>query len=101
MSKGRKAVTQEDFATFVKEVATALTIMGTDIMKMQTIFYNYLDEVGKMEKPTCVSCKEQLMIPLVKGIEKSEICPNCGNNIYGAEAVTFEDWDEGIVGEEE
>ena len=100
MAKGRKPVTQDDFGTFVKEVATALTIMGGDLMRMQQIFYNYLNEMGKMETPTCVHCKEQLLIPIVNGIEKSEISPQCNNNIYGKGTTTFENWDAGNNEEE-
>ncbi len=99
-----KKVEQEAFENFVREVAGVISIMGADIMKMQTIMYNLLDEMGKIEKPICVACKEQLMIPVVKNVDKSDICPNCGENIYGKEQTTFESWDdEGITqgGEEE
>lgn len=99
-----KKATQEDFENFVKEVAHVISIMGADVMKMQTIMYNLLDEMDKVEKPICVSCKETLLIPIVQNVEKSDICPNCGENIYGSEQTTFESWDnEGITqdGEEE
>ena len=97
-------VEQEAFENFVNEVANVITIMGTDVMKIQTILYNLLDELDMVEKPICVSCKEQLYIPIVKGVDKSDICPSCGENIYGNEQATFETWDdEGITqdGEEE
>ena len=98
-----KKVKQEDFENFVQEVAHVISVIGADVMKMQTIVYNLLDEMGKVEKPTCVSCKEKLLIPVVQNIDRSDDCPNCGENIYGNEQTTFESWDEGITigGEEE
>ena len=98
-----KKVEKEEFDKFVQEVAHVISIMGADIMKMQTIMYNLLDELDKVEKPICVSCKEVLFIPIVKNVERSDVCPSCGENIYGAEQTTFESWDEGetIGGEEE
>ena len=96
-----KKVSQEDFENFVKEVAHVISIMGADVMKMQTIMYNLLDEMGKVEKPSCVSCKETLLIPVVQNVDKSEVCPNCGENIFGNEQTTFESWDDGTIGGEE
>jgi predicted RNA-binding Zn-ribbon protein involved in translation (DUF1610 family) len=96
-----KKVKQEHFDNFVQEVAGVVSILGGDLMKVQLILYNLLDEMGKIEKPICVSCKESLMIPVVKNIEKSDDCPNCGENIYGKGTTTFENWDEGQDGEEE
>ena len=75
--------------------------MGGDLLRMQQVFYNHLNEIGKMETPICVHCKEGLMIPIVKNIEKSEICPKCNKNIYGKGTTTFENWDAGTTNEEE
>jgi PHP family Zn ribbon phosphoesterase len=94
-------VKQEDFERFVNEVAQAINFIGSDLGKVQTIMYNLLDELGKLEKPTCVNCETQLMIPIVKNIIKNENCPYCGENIYGSEQPTFVDWDAGTVAEEE
>jgi predicted RNA-binding Zn-ribbon protein involved in translation (DUF1610 family) len=94
-------VRQEDFERFVSEVAQAVNIIGNDVGKIQAIMYNLLDELDKLEKPTCVHCNKTLMIPIVKNITKSESCPYCGQNIYGADQPTFENWDAGIVAEEE
>tara|TARA_R100000951_G_scaffold94157_1_gene82828 strand:+ start:15709 stop:16002 length:294 start_codon:yes stop_codon:yes gene_type:complete len=94
-------VRQEDFERFVNEVAQAINMIGNDLGKTQAIMYNLLDELGKLEKPTCVHCDKTLMIPIVKNINKSENCPYCGQNIYGSDQPTFEDWDAGAVAEEE
>ncbi|MAR83304.1 MAG: hypothetical protein CMF55_00715 [Legionellales bacterium] len=99
-----KKVEQEQFERFVQEVSQVITIMGADVMKMQSMMYNLLDELGKVEKPVCVACKEVLIIPVIKGIEKSDICPACGENIYGSGQTTFESWDDegvSVGGEEE
>ncbi len=42
------------------------------------------------------------MIPVnLPNIEKNDRCPACGSNLYEGEQKTFENWDEGITGEEE
>jgi len=98
-----KKVEREHFEKFVQEVAEVVSILGADLLKVQTILYNLLDEMGQIEKPTCVSCNENLMIPIVQNVDRSDTCPNCGENIYGMEKTTFENWDKGITqdGEEE
>jgi len=94
-------VKQEDFKKFVSEVALAINMIGNDLIKTQTILYNLLDEMGKMEKPTCNTCGKDLMIPILNNIERNETCPLCGDNIYGSEQPSFENWDNGTELEEE
>ncbi len=88
-------VSEKDFKVFVQEVATVIGMMGTDIGKTQALIYAILEDMGKVEKPNCASCKEQLVIPILASLEKSEVCPNCGDNVYGTTQVSFEDWDNG------
>ena len=95
-----KNVKEEAFKTFVNEVALAVNMIGNDLMKTQKILYSLMDELNMIEKPNCVHCKEQLMIPILEGLERSEDCPNCGKNIYGAGQPSFEDWDDGTDSEE-
>ena len=36
----------------------------------------------------------------MKAIEKSDVCPHCGKDIFGKQQTTFENWDDGISEEE-
>ena len=93
--------TKEDVKTLASEVTKILQLMGGDLMRLQTLVYTHLEEEGKVEKLICNNCKEELLRPNMKAIEKSDICPHCGEDIFGAEQTTFENWDDGVSGEEE
>ena len=101
----KKKVSQEELAqvisNFSTEVSNVLQILGSDVMKIQKILYNHLDEEGKIERIICKSCGQELLRPDIKGVEKSDICPSCGNNIFEGEQTTFENWDNGTTTEEE
>jgi formylmethanofuran dehydrogenase subunit E len=94
-----KKVNAEDFERFVREVAGALTMIGADLGKMQTLLYASLNQQGFIDEVKCPHCKEELMIPTLPDIEKSSVCPACGEDIYEGTQTTFETWDLG--GEEE
>ena len=101
MAKSRK-VDPQQYEDFVRDVANALTLIGADLMKLQKLVYASLDASGHIETITCPHCKEQLMIPVnLPNIEKNDRCPACGSHLYEGEQKTFENWDEGITGEEE
>jgi formylmethanofuran dehydrogenase subunit E len=93
--------TKEDVKALANEVTKILQMMGGDLMRLQTLVYTHLEEEGKVERIICKSCKEELLRPNIKAIEKSDVCPHCGGNIFGTEQTTFENWDDGISGEEE
>lgn len=97
-----KKIDPQHYEAFVTDVANALTLIGADLMKMQKLLYAALDASGNIENVTCPNCKEQLMIPVnLPNIEKNDVCPACTGNIYAGEQKTFENWDEGNIGEEE
>lgn len=94
-----KKVKAEDFENFARDLTNVLTIMGADLMKVQKLLYALLSEQGYVDERVCPHCKEELMIPNLPTIEKSDTCPACGKNIYEGTQTTFESWDAG--GEEE
>ncbi len=100
-----KKVSQEELneviGNFSREVAHVLQVLGADVIKMQTMLYNHLDEEGKIERIVCTNCGEELLRPNIRGVEKSDECPACGENIFGNAQSTFENWDAGITQEEE
>ncbi len=98
----KRKIDPQHYEDFVRDVANALTLIGGDLIKLQKLVYASLDASGNIETVTCPSCNEQLMIPInLPNIEKNDKCPNCGGNVYSGEQKTFENWDEGIAGEEE
>lgn len=80
---------------FAGEVSQSLMQIGGDLMKVQNLLYLHLQEEDKLEKIACAFCKNELLRPNIKGIEKSDICPACGKNIFENKQTTFEDWDSG------
>lgn len=87
--------------SWMREVATALNVLGMDVMKMQRLLFASLAEQGHVKEVTCPSCKEILLIPTLPNIEQSDICPKCGSSIYEGNQMTFENWDAGTTEEEE
>tara|TARA_R110002020_G_scaffold390629_1_gene601077 strand:+ start:2421 stop:2708 length:288 start_codon:yes stop_codon:yes gene_type:complete len=90
-----KKATQSDFEEFAREVAEAMNIVGIDLLKIQRLLYALMEATGNMEYRACPSCGENLLIPDLPTIEKSEICPKCEANIHQSTQTTFEDWDSG------
>lgn len=90
-----KKANQSDFEEFAREVATAMNIVGMDLMRMQRLLYALMEATGHMEHRECPSCNENLLIPDLPTIEKSDICPTCEANIHQSTQTTFEDWDSG------
>lgn len=94
-------VSRKEFEDFKKEIIETFTFVGYDHSRTKNLLFALLEQENHMERVVCKNCKEELLIPVLEGIEKSDICPACGENVYGHEQTTFENWDDGISGEEE
>tara|TARA_R100001443_G_C3311261_1_gene167797 strand:- start:27 stop:320 length:294 start_codon:yes stop_codon:yes gene_type:complete len=92
--------TKEDVQALANEITRILQVMGGDLLRLQTLVYTHLEEEGKVERIICKGCKEELLRPSMKAIEKSDVCPHCGKDIFGKQQTTFENWDDGISEEE-
>jgi|TARA_R110002012_G_scaffold125464_2_gene276989 formylmethanofuran dehydrogenase subunit E len=86
-----------------REFSSFANAAATDIMKLNHIIYGLLDEAGKISRIECVNCKEEAIRPNIEGLENSDICPNCGRNLFNKEQTTLDDMHRAIqkIGEEE
>ena len=94
-------VSDKEFEEFKNEVMEAFKFIGYDHGRTKNLLFALLEQEKHIERVVCKNCKEELLIPVLEGIEKSDICPACGENVYGHEQTTFENWDAGISEEEE
>ena len=95
-------VDAKQLEALTQEIAVAISMLGADVMRTQKLVFALLKQNGNLTEMNCPHCKEGLMIPTgLPDIEQSDKCPACGNDIYEGSQKTFENWDEGITGEEE
>jgi len=80
MSRSRKPSIRE-LETQIMDMRQYLTqfvqAVSMDIHRLNVILFSRLKETGSAEEITCPSCKQEILIPLIEGIEREEICPNC------------------------
>jgi hypothetical protein len=74
--------------------------MGNDVMKLQMMLYNLLNDMGKMDKLICPSCKEEVIRPILPNIPLEDVCPSCGGDLFDKDQMTIDDWDNAKVEEE-
>ena len=59
-------------------------------MKHNVLIYALLEDMGKMEKITCVNCKDEVARPTLSGLEQNDDCPSCGKNLFGTEQTSLD-----------
>ena len=80
MSRGRKPSIREmesdikDMRQYLMQFTQAVSM---DIHRLNVILFSYLKEQVAEEEVTCHYCQQEILIPLIKGIEREEICPSC------------------------
>jgi|TARA_R110001606_G_scaffold387702_1_gene552569 hypothetical protein len=92
---------EEEIQTFMGETINVINYMGDIMNKNQILLYNLMDELNLLNKLECHSCKEEVLIPMLKNIPRAESCPNCQESMLGeGEQTNFEDWDNGVGADE-
>lgn len=81
-----------EFAGFAQAAAN-------DILKLNHLIYAMLDKEGLITKITCVNCKKEVIRPELDGVEQSEDCPHCGQNLHNSTQVSLSEVD--LLEEEE
>ena len=79
-----------EFAGFAQAAAN-------DIMKLNHLIFALLDKDGLITKITCANCKKEVVRPELEGVDHSEDCPHCGQNLHGSAQTTLDE----VTGEEE
>jgi hypothetical protein len=90
----------EDLEMFMRETVKVIQYMGNDVMKLQMMLYNLLNDMGKMDKLICPSCKEEVIRPILPNIPLEDVCPSCGGDLFDKDQMTIDDWDNAKVEEE-
>ena len=100
---GKRTVKQVDkeLQDLKREFAGFANAAATDIMKLNHIIYGLLDEQSKISKITCVNCNEEAIRPDIKGLEQSDICPNCGRSLHKTEQINLQDLQDAVLTETE
>jgi hypothetical protein len=91
----------DDLEMFMRETVKVINHMGNDVMKLQMMFYNLLDDMGKMDRVICSFCNEEVIRPILPNIPLEEVCPSCGESLFDKNQMSIDDWDNGITREEE
>jgi hypothetical protein len=80
MARGRKMTMREvedqlkDTRLYIGQFSQAVSM---DIHRLNVILFSYLKEVGAAEEIVCPSCKQEILIPLIEGLERETHCPSC------------------------
>ena len=80
MARGRKMTMREvedqlkDTRLYIGQFSQAVSM---DIHRLNVILFSYLKQVGAAEEITCGSCGQEILIPLIDGLERETHCPGC------------------------
>ena len=64
----------KDTRLYIGQFSQAVSM---DIHRLNVILFSYLKEVGAAEEVTCPSCKQEILIPLIEGLDRETHCPAC------------------------
>ena len=83
----------KDTRLYIGQFSQAVSM---DIHRLNIILFSYLKEVGAAEEVTCSSCKQEILIPLIEGLDRETHCPSCNAPLDDGQKSLDE-----YVGEEE
>ena len=83
----------KDTRLYIGQFSQAVSM---DIHRLNIILFSYLKEVGAAEEVTCSSCKQEILIPLIDGLDRETHCPSCNAPLDDGQKSLDE-----YVGEEE
>lgn len=87
----------EQMNTFMGQTVQAFSIVDNQLSKLNIVLFALLKDMGKTEDITCANCDERVTRPIINGLPKQDECPVCGENLFGDEQTTVEDWDSGLI----
>ena len=79
-----------EFAGFAQAAAN-------DILKLNHLIYAMLDKEGLITKIECANCGKEVVRPELEGVDHSEDCPHCGENLHKSTQATLDE----VISEEE
>tara|TARA_R100001510_G_C7656750_1_gene217136 strand:+ start:1642 stop:1935 length:294 start_codon:yes stop_codon:yes gene_type:complete len=81
---------QAELDTTTNEFRSFANAMVQEVMKHNVLIYALLEDMGKMEKITCVNCKDEVARPTLSELEQNDDCPSCGKNLFGTEQTSLD-----------
>jgi rRNA maturation endonuclease Nob1 len=87
----------EQIQTFMGQTVQAFSIVDNQLSKLNIVLFALLKDMGKTEDITCANCGERVTRPIINGLPKQDECPTCGENLFDNKQTTVEDWDSGLI----
>ena len=91
----------EQIKTFMGQTVQAFGIVDNQLSKLNILLFALLKDMGKSEDIVCANCGENITRPLINGLPKQDDCPTCGENLFARKQTTVEDWDSGLIVDDE
>ena len=82
---------------FMRQTVEALTVIDSQLSKLNIILFALLKDMGKLEDINCQKCGENITRPAIKGLPKKDECPACEENLIVDRPTTVDDWDNSSV----
>tara|TARA_R100001510_G_C7548368_1_gene133129 strand:+ start:65 stop:376 length:312 start_codon:yes stop_codon:yes gene_type:complete len=87
--------------TFMEQTIQAFGVVDNDLRKLNFLLFALLREMGKVEDVKCSNCDNPVVRPIVEGLPKQNECPICGEDLFAGSQTTVEDWDSGLITNDE
>ena len=78
---------------FMRQTLEALTLVDSQLSKLNIVLFALLKDMGKSEDVNCQNCGENVTRPVIHGLPKNDQCPACGENLIADKLATVKDWD--------
>ena len=82
---------------FMGQTVEALTVVDSQLSKLNTILFALLKDMGKVDDINCQKCGENITRPAIEGLPKKDECPACEENLIFDRPTTVDDWDNSSV----
>ena len=82
---------------FMRQTIEALTVVDSQLNKLNIILFALLKDMDKLEDINCQKCGENITRPAISGLANKEECPACEENLIVDKQTTVEDWDNSSV----
>jgi len=78
---------------FMRQTLEALTLVDSQLSKLNIVLFALLKDMGKSEDVNCQNCGEAITRPVIYGLPKNDECPACGEKLFVGKLATVETWD--------
>ena len=97
MSNKQISELAQNTQTFMEQTIQAFGLIDKEMQKQGFLLFALLREMGKVEDVVCVNCGNPVVRPMIEGLPQQDICPICGENLFKGSQTTVEQWDSGLI----